>query len=297
MRPALGILCYHRIVQDDDDRSWPYLERGTAVRGRTFERHVADLARFADIVSEDVALDVLTGRRQLLRPSVWMTFDDGYCDAIDALPLVGTATVFVTTCTSTRLLPADAWYAVLLAANRTRGSLDLGLGPFDFDLANPAGRARLVHGPERRAFLRACEATQSARLEELARQLDASAAVERPYLTASELGSVVRHGWSVGSHGVTHTPFDTLESEAVRQEAATSRDLLRSLGSVRTLALPDGAPGPAGVLREVGYECVLGLGDAPCAAGVDVQPRFLVPDDPAWATRVLEPALCGATGA
>ncbi len=297
MRPALGILCYHRIVQDDDERSWPYLERGTGVRGRTFERHVSDIARFADIVSEDVALAVVTRRRRLVRPSVWMTFDDGYRDVISALPLVETATVFVTTHTSTRLLPADAWYAVVLAANRTRGVLDLGLGPFDFDLSNAAGRARLVHGPERRAFLRAGETTRSATLEGLARQLDASATVERPYLTESELRSVVRRGWSVGSHGVTHTPFDTLEPEAVRQEAATSRDMLRALGSIRSIALPDGVRGHAGVLREVGYECVLGLGDAPCAAGVDVQPRFLVPDDPAWATRVLEPALTGAADA
>lgn len=297
MRPALGILCYHRIVRNDDDRSWPYRERGTAVRGGTFERHVADIARFADIVSEDVALDVLTRGRRLVRPSVWMTFDDGYRDVISVLPLVETATVFVTTCTSTRLLPADAWYAVLLAANRTRGLLDLGLGPFDFDLSSVAGRARLVHGPERRAFLRSGESEQSASLAALAGQLDATTVLDRLYLNESELRCVVRRGWSVGSHAVTHAPFDTLEPDEVRQEAVTSRDLLGSLGSVRSIALPDGARGHVDVLDELGYECVLGLGDVPCAEALEVQPRFLVPDDPEWVTRVIEPALTGVADA
>ncbi|HEY4243200.1 MAG TPA: polysaccharide deacetylase family protein [Kofleriaceae bacterium] len=297
MRPALGILCYHRIVRDDDDRSWPYLERGTAVRARVFEQQLADIARFAAVVSEAVALDILAGRRPVERPSVWLTFDDGYRDVIDILPFVETATAFVTTGTATRLLPADAWYSVILAANRTRGVIDLGLGRFDFDLSNALGRARLVHGPERRAFLRADETAQAATLEELARQVDATATMDGLYLSESELHSMVRLGWSIGSHGVSHAPFDSLEPEPVRQEAATSRDVLRSFGSVRSIALPDGARGHASVLREVGYECVLGLGDGPCAIGLEVQPRFLMPDDPAWVTRVLEPVLTRAADA
>lgn len=297
MRPALGILCYHRVVEDDDDRSWPYLERGTAVRTGVFEKQLAEISRFADVLSEDLALDVLARRRRLERPSVWVTFDDGYRDVEHALSLLETATVFVTTCTSTRRLPADAWYAVLLAASRARGVLELGLGPFDFDLSSAAGRARLVDGPERRAFLRSGEAIQSATLKELARQLDASASDDWPYLSESELRSVVRRGWSVGSHGVSHAPFDSLDPQAIRQEATASREALRPLGSVRSIALPDGARRHADVLREAGYECVLGLGDAACAGPVEVHPRFLVPDDPAWATRVLEPALTGAADA
>lgn len=292
MTPALGILCYHRIVAGDDDKAWPYLERGTAVRAQTFQAQLADVARFADIVGEDVALDVLGKRHRLERPAVWLTFDDGYRDVKEVLPQAAAGTVFVTT--SERLLPADAWYALLLAAGRRRGALDLGLGPFEFDLCDRAGRARLVDGPERRAYLRAPPATQDAVLRSLALLLEARIDASRPYLDASDLRAVLRAGWGVGSHGVTHTPFDALTADAVRSEAVASRETLRALGaSGRSIALPDGAQAHLDVLAQVGFECVLGLGDAPCALGFDVQPRFLVPDDPAWATRVLEPALIG----
>lgn len=296
MTPALGVLCYHRIVEANDDRSWPYLERGTAVRAQTFEAQLADIAQFADVVGEDVASDVLTQRRRLDRPAVWLTFDDGYRDVIRVLPRVERGTVFVTTSTSERMLPADAWYAVLLSAGQERGTLDLGFGSFSFDLSTRAGRARLVNGPERRAYLRATAIAQQIALQELARQLEARAASITPYLDEPELRAVLRAGWGVGSHGVTHTPFDSLGPEEVRSEAVASREVLRALGApVRSMALPDGAPAHVEVLKDAGYECILGLGDAPCAAGVEVQPRFLVPDDPGWATRVLRPALTGGS--
>lgn len=289
--PALAILSYHRIVKDDDDRSWPYLERGTAVRAWVFEAQLAAISRVADIISEDVALDVLARRQRLARAAVWLTFDDGYADVRHALTLVETGTVFPTTITSTAMLPADAWYAVLLSATRTMGVVNLGAGPFEFNLSTPAGRARLVNGPERRTFLRASPTTQGATLNELARQLDANPDPASLYLDEAALRTMVDAGWSVGSHGVTHTPFDALGPDEVRHEAVASQETLRALGRVRSVALPDGAPAHTDVLRSVGYDCVLGLGDALCAAGAEVQPRFLVPNDPTWITRVLMPAL------
>lgn len=291
--PALAILSYHRIVKDDDDRSWPYLERGTAVRARVFEAQLAAISRVADIISEDVALDVLSRRQRLARASVWLTFDDGYSDVMHTLPLLETGTVFQTTITATSMLPADAWYAVLLSATRTMGVVNLGAGPFEFNLSTPAGRARLVNGPERRVFLRASPMTQRATLDELARQLDANPDLASLYLDEAALRTIVEAGWSVGSHGLTHTPFDALCPDEVRYEAVASLETLRALGRVRSVALPDGAPAHLDVLRRVGYDCVLGLGDAVCAPGAEVQPRFLVPDDPTWVNRVLIPALAG----
>lgn len=291
MKPALGILCFHRIVEDDDELSWPYLERGTGVRRWTLMRQVAEICRFADIIGEEVALSIIAQRIPVVRPAVWMTFDDGYRDILAILDVLETATVFVTTCTRTQMLPADAWYSALLSAGRKRGFIDLGLGAFEFDLSTPGGRARLVHGPERRAFLRAGSVMQSETLARLSRQLGATGMTEPRYLGEAELSLVVRHGWSMGSHGVTHRPFDSIDADAARHEAETSRDILRALGSVRTFALPDGASGHARLLHEAGYDCVLGLGDAPCGYGLDVQPRFIVPDDATWPTRVLEPAL------
>ena len=292
--PSLAVLSYHRIVEDADNKAWPYLERGTAVRARTLEAQLADIAHIADIISEDVVLEVLAQRQRLERSSIWLTFDDGYADVKRAALLAQTGTVFWSTITSTRPLPADAWYAVLLSAHRTHGDLDLGFGPFEFDLSIPAGRARLVNGPERRSFLRASLTTQDATMNELARQLDANTAPDNLYLDESELRTMVDTGWSVGSHGVTHTPFDSLSADEVRNEGLTSRQALNALGRIRSIALPDGALAHIDALRSVGYDCVLGLGNAACAVGAEVQPRFLVPDDPNWVKCVLAPALIGA---
>lgn len=152
MSLPLAILCYHRLVEEDDiETAWPYMERGTAVRTASFRNQLRDIARFADVVSEPVALDILAGRQTPSRPAVWLTFDDGYRDALIAVGPATAGTVFVSTCVAERSLPADDWYDVLVAANRTRGSLDLGLGSFAYDLRCREGQARLVNGPERRA--------------------------------------------------------------------------------------------------------------------------------------------------
>lgn len=296
MKAALGILCYHRISDGGEgDPAWPYLERGTAVREETFRAQLQDLARFADLVSERAALDILGGRRALDRPAAWLTFDDGYTDVKRVVPYVETGTVFVTTSATEQALPADAWYAALLSATRARGALELGLGWFDYDLSHRAGRARLVDGPERRAYLRGTSEQQSATLQQLARQLGSELQPRGPYLDDAELRALLGAGWTIGSHGVTHRPFDSIDDQEARREAAPSREVLRALGAaVRTFALPDGARAHLGALADAGYECVLGLGDAPAVIGAAVQARYLVPDDPSWAARVLRPALTGA---
>jgi hypothetical protein len=292
--PALAILCYHRLVEENDiEAAWPYIERGTAVRMTTFRTQLRDIARFADAVSERVALDVLAGRRILPRPAVWLTFDDGYRDALSAVGPEITGTVFVTSCVAERSLPADEWYDVLLAANRTRGSLDLGLGVFTYDLETREGRARLVNGPERRAYLRSPSTARAATLQSLAKYLDAEVKGSRHYLSHDEMRQLLAAGWTLGSHGSTHTPFDAMEPEHVVREARQSLEWLSALGAQAcSIALPDGSlpEDPLG-LQSCGFECVLGLGNRPAEQGAAVQPRFIVPDDPHWVSRVLQPTL------
>lgn len=291
---VLGILCYHRLVADERaDLAWPYFERGTAVRVSTFRAQLDALVHFADLLDERAAIDALAGRRRSPRPAVWITFDDGYTDVKQAARWAPRGTIFVTTGASARMLPADAWYAALLAATRRRGVVDLGLGPFEFDLTHREGRARLVDGPERRAYLRAPEATQESTLRSLTAQLKASAAPSALYLASQDLLELVRDGWTVGSHGVTHASFDVIDRDAVQWEATSSRGALAALGiSARSIALPDGARGQhLELLHHAGYDCVLGLGDEPAVRGGPVHPRFLVPDDPHWVAGVLQPAL------
>ncbi|MGQ0628455.1 MAG: polysaccharide deacetylase family protein [Phycisphaerales bacterium] len=292
MSPSLAILCYHRLIEEGDTATaWPYLERGTAVQMASFRTQLRDIARLADVVSEGVALDVLAGHRTLARPAVWLTFDDGYRDALNAVAHDTTGTVFIPTCIAERSLPADQWYDVLLAADRVRGSLDLEHGSFAYDLRYREGRARLVDGPERRAYLRSTSAAQSATLQSLARQLGSDVKGSRGYLSRKELRQLMAAEWTIGSHGVTHTPFDAMEPADVAGEARASLEWLTALGArVRTIALPNGsAPEDPLGLYSCGYRCVLGLGNLPAEQGAAVQPRFIVPDDPHWVSRVLRP--------
>lgn len=294
MTHGLAILCYHRIFDDRDSfGAWPYFERGTAVSVDNFRAQVAELGRFADIVSEESGLDILAERHMLTRPAVWLTFDDGYVDVLRALPSVATGTVFVTARAAERALPADAWYALLLGATRSRGTTDLGLGLFDYDLSRREGRARLVNGPERRAYLRASTEVQATVLSGLAETLGAGTESPSVYLNDAGLSDLLAAGWSVGSHGATHLPFDALDADEMVREARSSRDALIARGAVvRSIALPDGAhPSRPSSLHACGYECVLGLGDMPAESGAPVQPRYLVPNDPRWVGQVLRPAL------
>lgn len=297
MSSSLAILCYHRLCDERElATAWPYVERGTAVCMKSFRSQISELERFADIIGEHVALDVLAGRRRLDRPAVWLTFDDGYQDVRRAVPLVASATVFITTSTlAGHVLPADAWYSVLLASSRAHGELDLGFGMFNYDLSHRVGRARLVNGPERRAYLRAPAAAQEAILDDLADKLDAYVTRPPSYLSGRDLGDLFGVGWTLGSHGVTHAPFDALDPSEIACEAATSRAALSEWGrAIRSLALPDGAVPRLSPACSMGYECVLGLGNTTTTLSVPVQARFIVPDDPHWVSHVLQPKLEGA---
>lgn len=294
MLPSLTILCYHRIVKDDDiEASWPYFERGTAVRQTTFRTQVDEITRFADVVSEQLALDVLAGHGTLSRPAVWLTFDDGYRDVLNAMGPDVIGTVFISSCIAERSLPADLWYDTLLSANRRRGFLDLGLGPFAYDLSHRDGRSRLVNGPERRTYLRSLPSTQSAMLDVLAKQLDAEVWGSNLYLIHKDIQQLLTAGWSLGSHGVTHTPFEELSTEEVVREALDSRDWISAFDvQASSIALPDGSlPQEPIDLHSCGYRCVLGLGGSSTRSGLAVQPRFIVPDKPHWISGVLQPTL------
>lgn len=297
MAAAFGVLCYHRIVDDVIDGTasqdaWPYLERGTAIRLSTFIAQLADLLDFADLVPEPIALEILAGRRCLSRPAIWLTFDDSYRDALLVALHLEAATVFHTTHAADKTLPADAWYEALLDATRLRGTLDLGFGPFDYDLAHRQGRARLVNGPERRKYLRDPESARATTLATLTEQLKARGTARQHYLSRNDLHTLVSAGWSVGSHGVTHTPFDACEPEQMAFEARESLVELSVFGKVSSIALPDGAvPSAPETLLALGYACVLGLGNAPADPGAVIRSRFIVPDDPTWVRTALLPRL------
>ncbi|WP_044243186.1 polysaccharide deacetylase family protein [Chondromyces apiculatus] len=308
MSGKLAILCYHRVLRDDAraDEGWPYFLRGTAVSLSTFTRQMAQLTRRLALVDEERVRAWALGRTDLARPSAWITFDDGYKDIIEHVaPVLAAsdlpASVFVTTCTLAtppRALPADCWYGALLGAQRRQGVLTVNGSPWTFDLARADDRARLVDGPERRHYLRASPAEQSAILASLCAALHAGGG-DPPglYMSGDDLRALLRRGWTIGAHGATHAPFQTLSSSELATELAAVQSTFSRQGLPRptTLAYPDAgwSSDAEAVVAAYGYTAALLLGDRRAEKDPLRLPRFLVPDDPCWIEQVLVPALEG----
>lgn len=286
MSAELTILCYHRVLPESarngDGR--PYFVRGTAVSITDFRAQVASLASRFELVGEDDVIAWLAGQRSFARPACWLTFDDGYVDVLQhAAPILAElgapATAFIATdVLEGAALPADRWYAVLNAATRRRGTLAAGESAWAFDLDVPSDYARLIDGPEKRAYLAAPPAEREPMLQHLA---DAVGAPCRPglselYLSRESLARLVAAGWSIGSHTRSHPFLPLLSDRAVDDELRDSRGALASLGvEARSFAYPDGrwTAGLVTRVRSAGY--ALGLTLDPGSARVGDEPLAL----------------------
>jgi len=304
MANSVHVLCYHRVLADDGRReAVPYLLRGTAVTQTVFREHVRVLRERFECLDEERALAVLEGAERLQRPGCWITFDDAYVDVVDTvapiLEAVGVpASVFVSTAVlDGTVLPADRWYATLNAARRRRGTL-VGPDPWQFDLDEPKFVERLIDGPEKRQFLRSTREQQETALLRLAAALDADSTMpgERLYLDAVEIRDLARRGWSIGSHGVTHSILVGLAEEQQRLELEASRARIEEvLGAApRTFAYPDGAwdEPTAERVREAGYAGAVTLVHAAARAGGSMFaiPRVLARNEPAVVETLVSPA-------
>jgi peptidoglycan/xylan/chitin deacetylase (PgdA/CDA1 family) len=291
----LAILCFHRVVDDDDPRAWPYLERGTAIRRSTFAS-LLDSLNERGLFADPRAPLSQRADEPSTRPRFWLTFDDGYRDTlVNALPVLrrfgARASVFVTTevALGRAALPADQWYSVLLSARR-HGTARVGDWRIDAELDSADGRRRLIMGAERRAFLEADATTRDAMLA----ALEAALGGDRTpgaglYLNRADLDALRREGWSVGAHGATHAILPTLSDSALSIEFDLMTRGLEELGAValNQLAWPDGQHSEAtrALANARGFQHGLALGDALVTNESDPMalPRFIVTDDPRWA--------------
>jgi peptidoglycan/xylan/chitin deacetylase (PgdA/CDA1 family) len=293
MGASVLVLCYHRVLPDDGQpQGRPYFLRGTAVTQAAFEQHVRDLRERFDCLDEARVLEVFQGRIELERPGCWITFDDAYVDvARFAAPVLAEATVPATVFVSTGVLagatlPADRWYAVLTAAKRRRGLFPQD-EPWEFDLDDPKCLSRLIDGPEKRRFLRSTQHEQEELLSRLATVLDAdsSVPVDSLYLGTDEIRDLVRRGWSVGSHSVSHPILVGLSEERQRRELVDSGAQLAEIVGQwpRTFAYPDGAwdEGTARQVQDAGYSGAVTLEPAVARPGGSVLavPRILARND------------------
>jgi peptidoglycan/xylan/chitin deacetylase (PgdA/CDA1 family) len=297
---SLVILCYHRVLPDSPT-FWPYFTRGTAVSISTFRAHIDSLARRCRIIDESHAAAYLCGQtlpEATGAPLCWITFDDGYRDNIEyAAPVLAEhcirPTLFITTRIlrdSDWLLPVDAWYAAIIGATRPQGVLQgFGVAPWRFDLHDPDHRARLIKGPEKRAYVLADSDRKQVLLDCLRQALEPAGETRPAYLDGRDLTTLAHLGWRVGSHSCTHRLLPGCADHELDHEVCDSIADLANLGDARSsfFAYPDGAWNPAtrdAVARRCRARGVLGgltidRGHARPGADLFALPRLLAGHD------------------
>lgn len=290
---SVRIICLHRVVPEDErERYWPWLLRGSAVTDRELHQRLSVVAASHEWVDEQAAWEIIRGNQPRSRPSCWVTFDDGYHDNLSiAAPILLEFGIRPTLFVSTRvlqpefLLPVDGWYLTLLGARRSGVRVDLGSGEWCVDLSDRESRVRMVSGPEKRMYVQASPESQTAMADELRDVLGAPASTaalrdRARYLTERDLLRLSALGWRIGHHGASHRLLTGLHADDMLTEVIEpARSLCRlPLHRSQFMAWPDGAWTPdaatrvADLLAPVGY-----LG------GLTIEPRLATSRDDPWA--------------
>lgn len=284
---SVHIICLHRVVPENErERYWPWLLRGSAITDRDLREKLSVVAASHEWVDEQAAWEIIRGNQPRARPACWVTFDDGYHDNLStAAPILREFGIRPTLFVSTHvlqpefLLPVDRWYLTLLGARCSGVRVDLGNGEWCLDLSDRESRVRMVSGPEKQRYVQASPESQTAMVEELRHVLGATASTENlrdraRYLTAWDLQELSALGWRIGHHGGSHRLFTRLQADEVVTEVIEPADTLCRIPVHRSrfMAWPDGAWKPDAAKRIAhilsSYEYIGGLTIEPRSANV-----------------------------
>jgi peptidoglycan/xylan/chitin deacetylase (PgdA/CDA1 family) len=239
MGDRLVVLMWHNV-----EGTWCYpAAPGAGMRG--LAQQLRRLKQLASVVPLEDALEALAAGQPLPPRAVAITFDDGYRDNLDlAAPLLQDLGLPATFFLVPGLLSQDVrpWWEII-----ARG----------FALARPAvvnwnGRALPTRGRHgRRAFLWLAErlkvldlTTREERVDELLHLLqpEGQGDNDRLFLDWDGAHELARHGFSVGSHSMTHAILSREDPQEQSMDLMSSRQQLEAeLGvPVNLLAYPNG---------------------------------------------------------
>ncbi|MEW6730723.1 MAG: polysaccharide deacetylase family protein [Acidobacteriota bacterium] len=287
-RGRVIILGYHRVVQDfaiSSKLAIPSL----LISVETLSKQLDLIRKKFECLSLDDALEVLSGRRTLLRDGVVLTFDDGYRDFYEnAFPLLCSyglaATIFVPTMLIGHDQPLihDQLYYLVCEMARQGHSLTGLLCELDLKYLLP----RVVDTLSRN--VEGCFATMRILFElpsvEVSRLIDAMKAelnlsnaqfpIEFQLLNWSMLYEMAGTGITIGAHTCNHT---LLTCEPLDKAAAEILDSKRQLEEALGLpadhfAYPDGRydTAVAEIVRAAGFRSACTIEDRPNALGEDL---------------------------
>lgn len=300
---ALAILCLHRVLPASrrGGPDEPYFQRQTALTLDRFCALLDALERRAAVLPPEALL----GRDPCARPGVILTFDDGYADVLEiAAPELDRRGMRAILCVTTAIaagvergFPVDHWYARVTRPAARTGVLEGLTGErWSFDLDRAEDRARLIDGPEKRAFVCAAPDEQRAMLDRLARALGVEAPAALPeVLDAAGLAALAQRGWTLGSHGDRHALLPLLAPGEAAEDLARSRAFFaaRGLPPPHILAYPDGAtcPRTEAMAAAAGFSVGLALGSRFATESDPMLrlPRLIPTNDPGWFERRLLP--------
>lgn len=247
-RASLIVLNYHRV---GDASRTPYDSGTFSCTTAEFDWQVDYLKRHFEMLDLNQALEIVHRKAVPARPSVLLTFDDGYRDNYDeAFPVLrkhnASATFFlVTSFVGTGVLP---WWDVIafVVKHSKHNTITLSYPhPVTFDLSLE-NRSRAVVSVLN-LFKSAAVRNGDKFIAELQRACDAGVPgnAERCFLSWDEAREMKTQGMCFGSHTHNHHILGKLPYEKQLEEVAISRDILQRefQAPIDTLAYPRGKSG------------------------------------------------------
>jgi peptidoglycan/xylan/chitin deacetylase (PgdA/CDA1 family) len=242
MLGAVTILTYHRVLDDDACRAYPF--PSLAMPRSAFEAQVRFLAERARVMTVSAALAHQASGASTTRPLVCLSFDDGYIDNFDfAAPVLERhgvrGTFFITIGAAERR--SALWYDRAAALHRTLGPQGVGRACRDRGLeATGAERStptwiewlKSIDAPAREAILDHASATAG----------DGANAEPCPLMTPSQVRELSARGHEIGSHTMTHPILTRLDAARRCAEIVDARAHLQAIavGPVAGFCYPNG---------------------------------------------------------
>jgi peptidoglycan/xylan/chitin deacetylase (PgdA/CDA1 family) len=240
----LLVLNYHRIGDAAATAFDPQVFSATV---EDFDDQVGFLARRFDALSLAAVIDIAEGRRTLTRPSVLLTFDDGYIDNYElAFPVLRKHGVHGVFFLPTSFIGTDRipwWDTIAYTVKHTERRR------FALTYPEPANFDVAAEGTDRVTgrlleFYKRPQTDSGRFLAEVADVCNCAPISERLFMNWHEARQIHEGGMTLGSHTHTHEILSKLSEHDQFNELALSRRLIEDNtgAEVTAFAYPVGLP-------------------------------------------------------
>jgi len=294
------ILVYHRIVND----SSRYLNKGPAIHHhiKHFEREIPYLKIKFQILSMDEVIDHIKSNRSFKRPSVAITFDDGYLDNYTlAYPVLKkhavTATIYLTTNLVGTLNRTwiDQIERILLNTKKVQFKL-----PGLFGGKGLPIKTKKEKEQANEKIAESLKKKTGGELAQLMRELFEIMEVDdnqtrncegRMMLNWDEVQIMAKNGITIGSHSHNHPILSRMPIQKAKEEIFKSKKVIEeNLGiKVKHFAFPNGKEEDfneelGDYCREIGFESIASViyGTNGASKGNTLVLKRVVAVSPVW---------------